>query len=238
MVHATQASRRRAVLNHKGSQLRRSSRNVLVLRAVAIAVTLGALVAIGVTGSVPSTGRVREFGDSLGGVAPFVWPFVLALINLLVPWPITAGATGLLFGTALGTPLALAGVLIQAVIQFVLARSVAGEDLRERVLARVPRISAALERNGFLAAFYSRIVPGVPWGIVNLAVGLSRVRLTHLLLATLVGGSPKVFAYVALGGSFGDLDRPEAIVAIALLAVLAVGGLVLARRGVTAREAP
>ena len=211
---------------------------MLVLRACVLLAGVGTLVALGLTGSVPSTGRVRDFGDSLGGAAPFVWPIVIAFINILVPWPITAGATGLLFGTALGTPLALAGVLLQAVIQFGLARTVAGEDLRRRVLGRAPGMSEALERNGLLAAFYSRIVPGVPWGIVNYAAGLSRLRLSHLLLATVVGGTPKVFAYVALGGSFGDLNRPEAIVAIALLVVLALGGLVVARRNFPVGRAP
>jgi len=198
----------------------------------------GAVLALAITGSVPSTSRVREFGDGLGSVAPFAWPLVFAAISMLVPWPISAGATGLLFGTALGTLLALAGVLVQAVVQFWLARRVAGEQLRQRVLERVPRVSAALERNGLLASFYGRIVPGVPWGLVNYAAGLSRVRLRELLFGTLVGGTPKVFAYVALGGSFGDLGRPEAIVAISLLVILALGGLVIARRGLLTTDAP
>jgi len=198
----------------------------------------GAVLAVAITGSVPSTGRVREFGDSLGGAAPFIWPLVFALISMVVPWPISAGATGLLFGTALGTLLALSGVLVQAAVQFWLARRVAGEHLRRRVLERAPRVSAALERNGLLASFYGRIVPGLPWGLMNYAAGLSRVRLRELVLGTLAGGTPKVFAYVALGGSFGDLGRPEAIVAISLLVILALGGLVIARRGLLSTDAP
>ena len=216
----------------------RSDQRALVLRAAALAVVAATVIALALTGSVPSTGRLREFGDSLGPAAPFVWPFVFAAINLLVPWPITAGATGLLFGTALGTPLALAGVLVQATVQFWLARRVAGENLRKRVAEKAPGVSAALERNGLLAAFYSRIVPGAPWGFVNYAAGLSGMRLRELLLATLLGGTPKVFAYVALGGSFGDLGRPEAIVAIVLLVVLALGGMVVGRRSYLARGAP
>lgn len=211
------------------------------LTALRIALLAGAVAAIAVlalTGSVPSTGRLRELGDDLGAAAPFVWPPLFGVLNLVVPWPILAGATGLLFGTAAGTPLALAGILVAAALQFTIARQVAGEQLRRRVLARVPRIDAMLERNGFLAAFYSRIVPGVSWGMVNYAAGLARVRLRDLLLATLLAGSPKVFAYVALGGSFDDLSAPEAKVAIGLLAALALVGLVLARRGLFPRTPP
>ena len=42
--------------------------------------------------------------------------------------------------------------------------------------------------------------------------------------------APKTFAYVALGGTLGDLGRPEAQVAVAVLVLLAVGGGWLARR--------
>ncbi len=63
-----------------------------------------------------------------------------------------------------------------------------------------------LERNGFLTIFYSRIIPGVAWGTVNYAAGCRGCRLRDLLLATVVGGTPKVFAYVALGGNLEDLD--------------------------------
>jgi uncharacterized membrane protein YdjX (TVP38/TMEM64 family) len=151
-------------------------------------------------------------------------------VNFVVPWPIIAGATGAVFGTAAGTPIAVAGVLLATSLQFGTARTTAGQHLRERMLARVPRIDALLARNGFLAVFYSRIVPAIPWGAVNYAAGLARVRLRDVLLATLAGGTPKVFAYVALGGSLDDLRRPEALVAIGLLITLGLVGLVVARR--------
>ena len=103
------------------------------------------------------------------------------------------------------------------------------------MLARARRVDALLERNGFLAVFYSRIVPGLAWGAVNYAAGLARVRLRDVLLATVAGGTPKVFAYVALGGSFDDLSRPEALVAIGLLVALGLAGLFVARRQFAAR---
>jgi len=235
VVDAPQAPRGRRRLNELPPPPP-PSRRLLALRAAFLVVAAGAAIALALTGSVPSTGRVRSIGDDLGPIAPLLWPMLFAGLSLVVPWPISAGATGLLFGTAVGTPLALAGVLSATVVQFSLARTVAGEDLRRRVLRRVPGIDAALQRNGFLAAFYSRIVPGVPWGMVNYAAGLARMRLRDLLLATLAGGTPKVFAYVALGGSFDDLGRPEAIVAMVLLVALAVAGAVIARRGLLARR--
>ncbi|MBA3300030.1 MAG: TVP38/TMEM64 family protein, partial [Thermoleophilaceae bacterium] len=194
--------------------------------------------ALSVTGNLPSSERIREFGQELGPAAPFMWPFLFGVVNFLVPWPILAGATGLLFGTAAGTGLALLGVLVAAALQFGAARVIAGEDFRRRVLRRAPRFDQLLRRNGLLAIFLSRIVPGLPWGMVNYAAGLARVGLPVLWLATVIGGTPKVFAYVALGGNFDDLSAPEAKAAIAVMVVMALAGLVLLRRQLARARSP
>ena len=203
---------------------------MLALRIIAGGIVAGAVLALSVTGNLPSSERIREFGQELGPAAPFMWPFLFGVVNFLVPWPILAGATGLLFGTAAGTGLALLGVLVAAALQFGAARVIAGEDFRRRVLRRAPRFDQLLRRNGLLAIFLSRVVPGLPWGMVNYAAGLARVGLPVLWLATVIGGTPKVFAYVALGGNFDDLSAPEAKAAIAVMVVMALAGLVLLRR--------
>lgn len=198
---------------------------------VAVVLTVAAVLAgLALAGVAPSSGELRGWGDDLGVAGPLLWPPVFAILNFVVPWPLLAGATGAVFGTAGGTPVALAGILFAATFQFAVARTAAGDHLRGRVQERIPRIDALLERRGFLAVFYSRIMPVVPWGLVNYASGLARVRLRDLLLATVAGGTPKIFAYVALGGSFDDLTRPEALVAVGMLVALALTGLVVARR--------
>jgi uncharacterized membrane protein YdjX (TVP38/TMEM64 family) len=210
-------------------------RRPVALRATAVLAVAAAFAYIALSGAAPSSAELRDFGDDLGAAGPLVWPPLFALVNFVVPWPILAGVTGAVFGTAGGTALALLGILLAAALQFGIARFVPGPGLRARVLERVPRVDRILERNGFLAVLLSRVVPGVSWGMVNYAAGLARVRLREVWAGTVVGGTPKVFAYVALGGSFDDLGRPEAIVAIALLAIVALAGLALARRELAGR---
>ncbi len=203
--------------------------------AVSVVVPL-TLIWLSVTGSLPSTGEIRSWGEDLGGAAPLLWPFIFAAAAILVPWPFAASATGLVFGTAGGTSLAVAGMALVVCAQWAIGHWLAGEELRGWLLRRIPRFEESLERHGLLALVYSRITPGVPWGIVNYATGAAGGRLVHLLIATLAG-APKIFAYVALGGSFDDLSSPEAIAAIALLALTAIGGIVLTRRRIRAGRA-
>jgi uncharacterized membrane protein YdjX (TVP38/TMEM64 family) len=73
-------------------------------------------------------------------------------------------------------------------------------------------------------------VPLLPYGLVNYSAGLTRLHYRDMAVGTAIGAGPKVFAYTALGGSLGNLDSPEALTAVALLAVLALAGALFVRR--------
>jgi len=75
-----------------------------------------------------------------------------------------------------------------------------------------------------------RLLPVVPDGPFNYAFGVAGVAAWPLVLGTLIGSSPRAFAYTALGGSIGNLGSPAAIVAICLLVVEGAIGIALLRR--------
>jgi uncharacterized membrane protein YdjX (TVP38/TMEM64 family) len=203
------------------------------------AAVVGAVfVALAATGSLPSAGEVRDFGEGLGGLAVLAYVPLFVVANFVITWPILAGAGGLLFGTAGGTPLAIAGVTLAALTQMAVARRLAGDHAGRLWPRRARRIEAFLQRNGGVAVMESRIVPVLPYGLVNYSAGLTRLRYRDMAWGTVIGAAPKVFAYVALGGSLSDLGAPEAIVAIALLAFLALaGGLWVRRQLIAERDA-
>jgi uncharacterized membrane protein YdjX (TVP38/TMEM64 family) len=198
---------------------------------------LGAVFAVLLlTGSIPSAEEARRFGDDLGPAAAVAYVPLFVLANFVVAWGILAGAGGLLFGTALGWPLALAGVTLAALAQMAVARRLAREHAGTLLPRRVRGLEDFLERSGTVAVMESRIVPFLPYGIVNYAAGLTRLGFRDMWVGTLIGAAPKVFAYVALGGSISNLSAVEVKIAVGLLVVLGVIGLVVVRRQM-AREA-
>jgi uncharacterized membrane protein YdjX (TVP38/TMEM64 family) len=96
-------------------------------------------------------------------------------------------------------------------------------------------LRAWVGRRGFLTVLYARIVPGVPYTLVNYAAGLTPIALRSFVAATAIGVAPRAFAYTALGGSLGNLDSPEALAAVAVLVVMALAGVALARREARSR---
>jgi uncharacterized membrane protein YdjX (TVP38/TMEM64 family) len=207
------------------------SRRVAFRRMAIYAAAVGSIFAIAaVTGSLPSPDEARDWGEDLGDFAYVAFVPLFVVVNFVVTWPILAGAAGLLFGTAAGTPLVLAGVTGASLAQMLVARRLAAGHHGNLLPERTKAIEDFLTRYGAVAVMESRIVPLLPWGLVNYSAGLTRLQFREMAAGTVIGAAPKVFAYTALGGSLGNLDSPEALVAIALLAALALAGALFVRR--------
>lgn len=182
------------------------------------------------TGSLPTPDEARDWGEGLGDFAYVAFVPLFVLVNFVVAWPILAGAAGLLFGTAAGTPLALAGVTGAALAQMLVARKLAAGHHGNLLPERTRAVEDFLTRYGAVAVMESRIVPLLPYGLVNFSAGLTRLQYRDMAVGTVIGAAPKVFAYTALGGSLGNLGSPEALAAVGVLAVLALAGALFVRR--------
>ena len=156
---------------------------------------------------------MRDRVDALGAAGPLLFiPISACLTVALFPGPLLAGASGLLFGTALGTPVSIVSATLGATLAFSLSRWWAHDAVQELAGPRLNALRAWVGRRGFLSVLYARIAPGVPYSLVNYAAGLTPILLRSFVAATAIGVAPRAFAYTALGGSLGDLRSPEAIV--------------------------
>jgi uncharacterized membrane protein YdjX (TVP38/TMEM64 family) len=205
------------------------------VRVALLAVLVGVAFLVVASSGTLSSERVRGWVDGYGVAGPVVFIAVSSLLTVcLFPGPLLAGASGLLFGTALGTGVSIVSATLGAVLAFSLGRWLAHDAVEHLQGPRLAALRAWVGRRGFLSVLYARLAPGVPYSLVNYAAGLSPVTLGAFAGATALGCAPRAFAYTALGGSLDDLGSPEAIVAIAVLVVMALAGLLLARRDLTA----
>jgi len=213
-------------------------RRAALVRFAALALGVAAAIAVIllVVQPTPSAVRervadVRDWVDGIGPLAPLAFVAVSSLLTpLMFPGPLLAGASGLLFGTALGFPVTLAGAVLGACLAFMISRSVAPDAVEQLAGPRLKAIEELVSRRGFVSVLYARIAPGVPYSLVNYAAGLTRIRLAVFAAATALGTAPRAFAYTALGGSLGNLRSPEAAIAVAVLAVMGSIGLALLYR--------
>ena len=201
------------------------------LRLATLAFGLAAIaVAVLVTVS-RSPEHVRDIVDGTGAWAPVLFiPLSAALSCAFFPGQLLAGASGLLFGTAAGTPITIVAATLAAVTAFSISRHGGRGALDELSGPRIRTWQDRIERGGFLAVLYARIAPLSPFVAINYVSGLTRLRMGTFALATVIGIAPRAFAYTALGGHLDDLGSPEALAAIAVLVVMGLAGGFLAWR--------
>jgi uncharacterized membrane protein YdjX (TVP38/TMEM64 family) len=201
------------------------------LRLLTLALAVGsAFAVVALSGSLSADG-VRDRFAALGVGGPLVFIAISAALTLtLFPGPLLAGASGLLFGTALGTPISIVSATLGATLAFCLSRWWARDAVESLAGPRVSAVREWVGERGFFSVLYARLLPGLPYTVVNYAAGLTPIALRSFVAATALGVAPRTFAYTALGGSLGDIGSPEAIVAIVVLVGMALAGAAFARR--------
>lgn len=158
----------------------------------------------------------------------FVLVFALATLAFF-PKPLLNAAAGVLFG-AEGLALAVAGTTLGAVLAFLLGRSLGREAirplLRKKALAALDR---RLTDQGFRSMLLLRIVPGIPFQMVNFAAAFSGIRLWPFAAATAVGVLPGTAAYVVAGASASEPTSPAFLISTTVMIAMVVITLVSLR---------
>lgn len=197
--------------------------------ATLVLMVAGGFAVIALTGPL-SVQRFRGWSPD-GPLGPLVFVLVSAVLSVLfVPGPLLAGAAGLLFGTALGTPVSVASATLGAVLAAGLSRGFAARPVDELGGRRVLAARDWATRRGFTGVLLLRLTPGVPFALVNHGIGVTRVPLAVLAAGTALGAVPRAFAYTALGGQFGSFDSWQTVLALSVLVVMGVGGIMVAAR--------
>ena len=141
---------------------------VLTVAAVLVARRLGGL----------DAAAVQDAVRAAGIWAPALFVVLQVLVTVPpVPRTIFTVAAGLLFGAATGVVLAVTATAAAAVLAFWLVR-LTGGGLVERFADRGPVVwtSRRLDRSGLLAVTSLRLIPAIPFSVLNYAAGLSGVR--------------------------------------------------------------
>ena len=174
-------------------------RSVLPRVSLALAILAGALWLALNRGQLDPA-SVESALRSLGpwGAAAHVVLFALGTV-LFVPGALFGLAGGVLLGPVWGAIANLAGATLGATAAFLVARYVAADWVRRKAGTRLDRLIEGVEAEGWRFVAFTRLVPLIPFNLLNYALGLTRIRLGAYLLASLVCMVPGALAYAWLG---------------------------------------
>lgn len=185
--------------------------------------------------------------DRMGVWGPVVFTAGYALATVaFIPGSLLTLVAGALFGLVKGVILVFIGAVLGSSAAFLISRHLARGKVK-RAIAGDPKFAAidsAIGREGAKIVLLLRLSPVLPYNLLNYALGLTRVRFTDYVLAS-VGMIPGTLLYVYYGKVAGDVATaltggsgergPEYFVVLGLgLAATAAVTLLVAR---TARRA-
>jgi uncharacterized membrane protein YdjX (TVP38/TMEM64 family) len=169
---------------------------------------------------------LRDWVEPAGSFAAPLYVLVAGVLGaVLVPGPLLAGASGLLFGTWQGFFVTLGASVLGALI----SRAIGARASRRSAVRDLPA-ATTIRNHSLLSVVLQRLAPLAPDGPFNYGFGIAGVAAWPLALGTLIGSSPRAFAYTALGDSLDDPLSPLALVAIGVVIVTSAVGALLALR--------
>lgn len=196
-------------------------------RVVAIAATIVILVAVAFLVPLPSAIQLRDWATAAGPWFPLAF-FAAHVVMTVFPFPRTAFtlAAGLLFGPLVGVSIAVVASTLSAVLAVILVRAVGWQLSRLTLHPRVESLDARLRDRGWVTVLSMRMIPAVPFAVLNYAAGASAVRLLPYTVATLIGVFPGTAAVVILGDALTGNISPLLFLVSACTAGVGLAGLV------------
>jgi len=132
-----------------------------------------------------------------------------ALAFVGVPQIILIAAAVVAFGPVTGSLYSWVGTMVSSLVGFYLGR-LAGAKVLERFSgAAVGRFVKLVARNGFLASFIVRLAPSAPFIVVNMAAGVTPMRVVDFTLGTALGIVPKIVLTAFAGNSIFRVLKGE-----------------------------
>jgi uncharacterized membrane protein YdjX (TVP38/TMEM64 family) len=176
-------------------------------------------------------------------IASFMLLHITALTLCLPGAVLTmALAGGAIFGPGAGTLIVLTSLTIGDSCGFLAARFLIGDWVRTRFAKSLERVQREMESNGAFYLLSLRLTAAVPYFVVNLAFGVSRMRLRVFAPVSFVGLAPATAIYVSTGTELarietaGDVLSPRLLVWFTLLAIAPIVARFVLKGAISSRS--
>lgn len=134
-------------------------------------------------------------------------------------------AAGALFGALLGTIIVSFASSIGATLACALSRYLFRDGVQRRFGDKLKRVNAGIAAEGAFYLFSLRLIPVIPFFIINLVMGLTPLRLTTFYWVSQLGMLPGTAVYVNAGSQIGRIESLGGILSPALLISFALIGV-------------
>ena len=201
----------------------------LVRLGVLVVLLAGIGIVLLVSGTEGLANLLTEIGESRWGFVAFVLAYSLAVVVLL-PGTLGTLTAGAIFGFPLGGFAALLGSSLGCTMAFFISRLMGREGAQQLIGGRLMSADEFIGRNDFGSILVLRLMPVVPFNLLNYGAGLTSARPSRYVLASIVGMAPGAFLTTALADQADNPTGTPFLILVAVFLVALVGSVVVGQR--------
>ena len=170
---------------------------------------------------------IEEFRRTSPLAASFIFFGIYVVVtSLSLPFAaVMSLAIGAVFGLLWGTLIVSFASSVGATLAFLSSRFLFREAVRNRFGGRLRAIDAGLEKEGAFYLFALRLVPAVPYIVVNLVMGVTPVRTWTFYWVSQIGMLPATIVYVNAGTQLAAVKSLSGILSPTLIGSLVLIGI-------------
>lgn len=156
----------------------------------------------------------------------FIGYIFVAALNLPGAAALTI-ASGILFGLSAGVALVSFASTLGASASMLISRTLLRDWATRRFSGFLEKVNRGVDEEGATYLFILRLIPIIPFFVINPVFGLTRMPLWKFYLVSQLGMFPATILYVNIGATFGSLEdlgatsvfTPKVLASFVLLAV-------------------
>ena len=152
--------------------------------------------------------------------------FALYVVATALSFPgaaIITLAGGAIFGLWWGTLLVSFASSLGATLAFLVSRFVLRDSIEAKFGNRLAEINRGIEKDGAFYLFTLRLIPVVPFFVINLVMGLTKMKALTFYAVSQVGMLAGTLVYVNAGTQLAQIESLQGILSPALLGSFVVG---------------
>ncbi len=147
--------------------------------------------------------ELKFYINDLGIWAPIVFTSLYTLATIFIPSTPFMALSGVLFGFKYGLLYTVIGGFVSAMFVFTLSRLL-GATFSEKILKheRLKKIgdyNESIREHGLWSLIVLRIMPIMPFNVLNLLMGISKIKTRDYIIGTLIGLAPSNIVTVYFG---------------------------------------
>ncbi len=166
-----------------------------------------------------------RYAEPLTAALLFSLLYIVATALSLPGAAILTLVAGALFGVLWGTLLVSIASTVGATLAFLMARFLLHDWVQERFGEKIKTMNERVEKDGAFYLFTLRLVPVFPFFVINLAMGLTPIRIWTFFWVSQLGMLAGTLVYVNAGTQLAQIESLQGILSPMLLISFALLGV-------------